>query len=117
MAAQWHLTADEVLIPAAGRWLGGGRSQGETVRQLAAGNLLVSGLALVADVEDANDRASWPAKTTTRWRLVQCTGSGRIRAVGRQGGSAGVPIRVMGWTPVAWTALLVVKQHVKDGGS
>jgi len=46
------LTADELLYRLLGRWLGG-REGAESVRQLPAGNLLVSGLALVADVEDA----------------------------------------------------------------
>ena len=48
------LTADEVLYRLLGRWLGGGgRQDGDSVRPLAAGNFLVSGLALIADVEDA----------------------------------------------------------------
>ena len=46
------LTADELLYRLLGRWLGG-REGAESVRRLPAGNLLVSGLALVADVEDA----------------------------------------------------------------
>jgi CBS domain containing-hemolysin-like protein len=48
------LTADEVLYRLLGRWLGAaGRPGGEAVRQLSTGNLLLSGLALIADVEDA----------------------------------------------------------------
>ncbi|MGE5595575.1 MAG: hemolysin family protein, partial [Hyphomicrobiales bacterium] len=47
------LTADEVLYRLLGRWLGGGRQGGESVRALPTGNLLLSGLALIADVEDA----------------------------------------------------------------
>ncbi|MBI5949660.1 MAG: HlyC/CorC family transporter [Chloroflexi bacterium] len=47
------LTADEVLHRLIGRWLGGARTGGEAVRQLSSGNLLLSGLALIADVEDA----------------------------------------------------------------
>ncbi len=47
------LTADELLYRLLGRWLGAGRQGGESVRALAAGNLLVSGLALIEDVEDA----------------------------------------------------------------
>ncbi len=47
------LTADEVLHRLIGRWLGGTRAGGEAVRQLSSGNLLLSGLALIADVEDA----------------------------------------------------------------
>lgn len=48
------LTADEVLYRLLGRWLGSaGRPGGESVRQLPTGNLLLSGLALIADVEDA----------------------------------------------------------------
>jgi CBS domain containing-hemolysin-like protein len=45
------LTADEVLYRLLGRWLGS-RKSSETVRQLAAGNLLLNGLALIEDVED-----------------------------------------------------------------
>ena len=48
------LTADEVLYRLLGRWLGGRSGQaGEAVRTLPTGNLLLSGLALIADVEDA----------------------------------------------------------------
>ncbi len=46
------LTADEVLYRLLGRWLGRGPKGDETVRKLPAGNLLLSGLALIADVED-----------------------------------------------------------------
>lgn len=47
------LTADEVLYRLLGRWLGGRGDGKETVRTLPKGHLLVSGLALVADVEEA----------------------------------------------------------------
>jgi CBS domain containing-hemolysin-like protein len=47
------LTADEVLYRLLGRWLGGRPQTDEAVRALPNGNLLLSGLALIADVEDA----------------------------------------------------------------
>ena len=47
------VTSDEVLYRLLGRWLGGARSAGQPVRSLSNGNFLVSGLALIADVEDA----------------------------------------------------------------
>ena len=47
------LTADEVLYRLLGRWLGGSRPGAESVRQLSSGNLMLSGLALIADVEEA----------------------------------------------------------------
>lgn len=46
------LTADEVLYRLLGKWLGGGGRESELVRTLPAGNLLLSGLALISDVED-----------------------------------------------------------------
>ncbi len=48
------LTADEVLYRLLGRWLAGPGNEGrEHVRTLATGNILLSGLALITDVEDA----------------------------------------------------------------
>jgi CBS domain containing-hemolysin-like protein len=47
------VTADEVLYRLLGRWLGGARAAGQPVRPLSNGNFLLSGLALIADVEDA----------------------------------------------------------------
>jgi CBS domain containing-hemolysin-like protein len=47
------LTADEVLYRLLGRWLGGNRPGAEAVRSLSSGNLMLSGLALITDVEDA----------------------------------------------------------------
>ncbi len=49
------LTADEVLYRLLGRWLGrsGRPGSNESLRRLPGGNLLLSGLALIADVEDA----------------------------------------------------------------
>src|SRR5690606_33367660 len=50
------LAADEVLYRLLGRWMGGRTGGAETVRALPTGNLLLSGLALIADVEDAIGR-------------------------------------------------------------
>ena len=47
------LTADEVLYRLLGRWHGGRARGAEEIRKLPGGNLLLSGLTLVEDVEDA----------------------------------------------------------------
>lgn len=76
------LTADEVLYRLLGRWLAGPGGEGrERVRQLSTGNLLLSGLALVGDVEDAigAEISSDDYDTVGGFLMAQL---GRIPAVG-----------------------------------
>lgn len=106
------LTADEVLYRLLGRWLGGGRQQGETVRPLAAGNLLVSGLALIADVEDATsaELASEDYDTIGGFIMHRL---GRIPRVGDRIEVPGYQLRVMAMDGRRVDRVLVVKQHTK----
>ena len=107
------LTADEVLYRLLGRWLGGGRSQGETVRQLPAGNLLVSGLALIADVEDAtqSELASEDYDTVGGFIMHRL---GRIPHVGDRVQVPGYQFRVMAMDARRVDRVLVVKQQAKE---
>ena len=107
------LTADEVLYRLLGRWLGGGRQQTETVRTLAAGNLLVSGLALIADVEDATDAelASEDYDTIGGFIMHRL---GRIPRVGDRVDVPGYQFRVMAMDGRRVDRVLVVKQQVKE---
>ncbi len=107
------LTADEVLYRLLGRWLGGGRQQTETVRPLAAGNLLVSGLALIADVEDATDAelASEDYDTVGGFIMHRL---GRIPRVGDRVEVPNYQFRVMAMDGRRVDRVLVVKQHAKE---
>lgn len=106
------LTADEVLYRLLGRWLGG-RQQTETVRPLAAGNLLVSGLALIADVEDATDAelASEDYDTIGGFIMHRL---GRIPRVGDRVEVPGYQFRVMAMDGRRVDRVLVVKQHARE---
>ena len=106
------LTADEVLYRLLGRWLGGGRQQGETVRPLAAGNLLVSGLALIADVEDATgaELATEDYDTVGGFIMHRL---GRIPRVGDRVHVPGYEFRVMAMDGRRVDRVLVVKQQAK----
>ena len=89
------LTADEVLYRLLGRWLGGGRLGGsDSVRALPAGNLLVSGLALVADVEDATGAELADEDYDTVGGFIM-TKLGRIPRVGDRVDVPGYQFRVM----------------------
>ncbi|MEO8539959.1 MAG: hemolysin family protein [bacterium] len=107
------LTADEVLYRLLGRWLGGGRQQTETVRTLAAGNLLVSGLALIADVEDATQSqlASEDYDTIGGFIMHRL---GRIPRVGDRVEVPGYQFRIMAMDGRRVDRVLVVKQHAKE---
>jgi len=104
------LTADEVLYRLLGRWLGGGRQQGETVRPLAAGNLLVSGLALIEDVEDATgaELSSEDYDTVGGFIMHRL---GRIPRVGDKVDVPGYQFRVMAMDGRRVDRVLVVKQQ------
>lgn len=106
------LTADEVLYRLLGRWLGGGRQQGETVRPLAAGNLLVSGLALIADVEDATQAELTSEDYDTIGGFIMHR-LGRIPRVGDRVEVPGYQFRVMAMDGRRVDRVLVVKHHEK----
>lgn len=103
------LTADEVLYRLLGRWLGGGRQgSGESVRALPAGNLLVSGLALVADVEDATGAELADEDYDTVGGFIM-TRLGRIPRVGDRVDVPGYQFRVMAMDGRRVDRVLVVK--------
>lgn len=108
------LTADEVLYRLLGRWLGGGRQPGESVRTLAAGNLLVSGLALIADVEDATQAELADEDYDTVGGFIMAR-LGRIPHVGDRVEVPGYQFRVMAMDGRRVDRVLVVKQQ--DPGS
>jgi CBS domain containing-hemolysin-like protein len=106
------LTADEVLYRLLGRWLGGGRQQGETVRALAAGNLLVSGLALISDVEDATGAELSSEDYDTIGGFIMHR-LGRIPRVGDRLEVTGYQFRVMAMDGRRVDRVLVVKHQPK----
>ncbi len=103
------ITADEVLYRLLGRWLGG-RQHTESVRPLAAGNLLVSGLALIADVEDATgaELASEDYDTVGGFVMHRL---GRIPRVGDRIEAPGYQFRVMAMDGRRVDRVLVVKHQ------
>jgi CBS domain containing-hemolysin-like protein len=108
------LTADEVLYRLLGRWLGGGRQgTGESVRTLPAGNLLVSGLALVADVEDATGAELADEDYDTIGGFIM-TRLGRIPRVGDRVDVPGYQFRVMAMDGRRVDRVLVVKLQAPD---
>jgi putative hemolysin len=104
------VTADEVLYRLLGRWLGGGRPGGESVRTLAGGNLLVSGLALVADVEDATDAELADEDYDTVGGFIMAR-LGRIPHVGDRVRVPGYEFRVTAMDGRRVDRVLVVKQQ------
>jgi len=88
------LTADEVLYRLLGRWLGGRAQGGETLRKLPSGNLLVSGLALIADVEDATGAELADEDYDTVGGFIMAR-LGRIPRVGDRVEVPGYQFRVM----------------------
>ena len=103
------LTADEVLYRLLGRWLGGRQAE-EAVRPLATGNLLLSGLALVADVEDATgaELATEDYDTVGGFIMARL---GRIPRVGDRVDVPGYQFRVMAMDGRRVDRVLVVKQQ------
>ncbi|MCK9519261.1 MAG: hemolysin family protein [Dehalococcoidia bacterium] len=103
------LTADEVLYRLLGRWMGGGRTGGgEAVRALPTGNLLLSGLALIADVEDAIGRNLADEDYDTVGGFIM-TRLGRIPRVGDRVDVPGYEFRVMAMDGRRVDRVLVVK--------
>ena len=110
------LTADEVLYRLLGRWLGGGHKTGETVRTLAAGNLLVSGLALITDVEDATGSELADEDYDTVGGFVMAR-LGRIPHVGDKIDVPGYQFRVMAMDGRRVDRVLVVKSQPRVGST
>jgi len=102
------LTADEVLYRLLGRWLGGGREGAEMVRPLATGNLLLNGLALIADVEEATgaELAGEDYDTVGGFIMARL---GRIPRVGDRLDLPGYQFRVMAMDGRRVDRVLVIK--------
>lgn len=102
------LTADELLYRLLGRWLGAGRQGTESVRTLAAGNLLVSGLALIEDLEDATGAELADEDYDTVGGFIMAR-LGRIPRVGDRLEVPGYQFRVMAMDGRRVDRVLVVK--------
>jgi CBS domain containing-hemolysin-like protein len=109
------LTADEVLYRLLGRWLGG-RAQGDdTLRALPSGNFLVSGLALIADLEDATGAELADEDYDTVGGFIMAR-LGRIPRVGDRVEVPGYQFRVMAMDGRRVDRVLVVKLQEPAGG-
>lgn len=107
------LTADEVLYRLLGRWLGGNRPGAEAVRPLSSGNVLLSGLALIADVEDATgvELSDENYETVGGFLMARL---GRIPRVGDQVLVSGHRFRVLSMDGRRVDRVLVVKETKGD---
>lgn len=103
------LTADEVLYRLLGRWLGRGPKGDETVRKLPTGNLLLSGLALIADVEDETGAELADEDYDTVGGFIM-TRLGRIPRVGDRVDVQGYQFRVMAMDGRRVDRVLVIRQ-------
>ncbi len=103
------LTADEVLYRLLGRWLGGNRPGAEAVRPLSSGNVLLSGLALIADVEDATgvELSDENYETVGGFLMARL---GRIPRVGDQVMVSGHRFRILSMDGRRVDRVLVVKE-------
>jgi CBS domain containing-hemolysin-like protein len=104
------LTADEVLYRLLGKWLGGGGREGELVRTLPAGNLLLSGLALISDVEDTIGADLTDEDYDTVGGFVMAR-LGRIPRVGDRVELEGYQFRVMAMDGRRVDRVLVVRRQ------
>lgn len=102
------LTADEVLYRLLGRWLGGRAQGGDTLRALPSGNFLVSGLALIADLEDATGAELADEDYDTVGGFIMAR-LGRIPRVGDRVEVPGYQFRVMAMDGRRVDRVLVVK--------
>jgi CBS domain containing-hemolysin-like protein len=110
------LTADEVLYRLLGRWLGGRAQGGETLRTLPSGNLLVSGLALIADVEDATGAELADEDYDTVGGFIMAR-LGRIPRVGDRVEVPGYQFRVMAMDGRRVDRVLVTRVGSGDGAA
>jgi CBS domain containing-hemolysin-like protein len=102
------LTADEVLYRLLGRWLGSRAQGGDTLRALPSGNYLVSGLALIADLEDATGAELADEDYDTVGGFIMAR-LGRIPRVGDRVEVPGYQFRVMAMDGRRVDRVLVVK--------
>ena len=102
------LTADEVLYRLLGRWLGARGEAGDPVRSLPTGNLLLSGLALIADVEEAT-HAELAGEDYDTVGGFMMTRLGRIPRVGDRVEVEGYQFRVMAMDGRRVDRVLVVR--------
>ena len=102
------LTADEVLYRLLGRWLGSRHTGVDAVRRLATGNILLSGLALIADVEDATGAELADEDFDTVGGFIMSR-LGRIPRVGDRIDVPGYQFRVMAMDGRRVDRVLVMK--------
>jgi len=111
------LTADEVLYRLLGRWLGGRSGQPtDTVRSLPTGNLLLSGLALIADVEDATGAELADEDYDTVGGFIMAR-LGRIPRAGDRVNVPGYQFRVMAMDGRRVDRVLVVKNSADEAAN
>ena len=111
------LTADEVLYRLLGRWLGGRSGQPtDTVRSLPTGNLLLSGLALIADVEDATGAELADEDYDTVGGFIMAR-LGRIPRAGDRVNVPGYQFRVMAMDGRRVDRVLVVKNSTDEAAN
>ncbi|MCC6381175.1 MAG: HlyC/CorC family transporter [Dehalococcoidia bacterium] len=110
------LTADEVLYRLLGRWLGRRSHGADSVRSLPTGNLLLSGLALVADVEDVTGAELSDDDYDTVGGFIMSR-LGRIPRVGDRIDVPGYQFRVMAMDGRRVDRVLVVKQAPPTAGA
>lgn len=104
------LTADELLYRLIGRWMSSsGREAGDSIRPLSGGNMLLSGLALVADVEDATGVDMHEGDYDTVGGFVMDR-LGRIPRVGDRVVVEGFELRVLAMDGRRVDRVLVVKR-------
>src|SRR5262249_27324691 len=99
-----------------GRWLGGGRQGPESVRSLPTGNLLLSGLALIADVEDATNAELADEDYDTVGGFIM-SHLGRIPHVGDRVDVPGYQFRVLAMDGRRVDRVLVVKQQERSAAA
>ncbi|MGK2964592.1 MAG: hemolysin family protein [Tepidiformaceae bacterium] len=110
------LTADELLYRLIGRWMSSsGRTTGESIRTLTGGNMLLSGLALVADLEDliGADLSDGDYDTVGGFIMDRL---GRIPRVGDKIAAANYEFRVLAMDARRVDRVLVVKREPAAAG-
>lgn len=111
------ITADEVLHRLLGRWQGGGKGQSGTdlVRPLTGGNILLSGLALIADVEEATGAELADENYDTVGGFIMAR-LGRIPRVGDRVDVPGYTFKVTGMDGRRVDRVLCVRNDLAGAG-